>query len=70
MFYATGLTGWQRAGMARPWGGPLHPYGPATMTKDQELDMLKGQTEYFEDALDGIRKRIGELESQASEAPI
>jgi hypothetical protein len=29
--------------------------------------MLKGQAEYFEDALDGIKKRIEELESKAKE---
>ena len=81
-FYATGLTGWQRAAMGRPfWGAPGPypapyaassaapygaPYGP-TATKEQELDALKGQAEYFEDALDGIRKRIEELQAEASE---
>ena len=74
-FYATGLTGWQRAGMGWPaYGAPLvygtpyaAPFGPAA-TKDQELDALKGQAEYFEDALEGIRKRIGELEKAAAES--
>jgi len=75
-FYATGLTGWQRAGMgwpaygayglppaySTPYGAPLGP----TQTAQQELDALKGQAEYFQDALEGIRKRIEELESQAS----
>jgi hypothetical protein len=28
------------------------------------LDSLKGQAEYLEDSLDGIKKRIEELESQ------
>jgi hypothetical protein len=35
------------------------------MTKEQELDGLKGQAEYFEDALEGIKKRIEELQAQA-----
>ena len=69
-FYATGLTGWQRAGMAAPaFGAPLPyaaPYaagfGPA-MTTEQQLDALKGQAEYFEDALEGIRKQIDELQA-------
>ena len=69
-FYATGLTGWQRAAAGWPaFGGPVPgyvpqptPFGPA-MTQQQELDLLKGQAEYFEDALDGIRKRIEELEA-------
>ena len=35
-----------------------------TMTTQQELDGLKGQAEYLEESLDGIRKRIQELEDQ------
>jgi hypothetical protein len=34
------------------------------MTKEQQLDALKGQAEYFEDALDGLRKRIEELQAE------
>jgi hypothetical protein len=74
-FYATGLTGWRRAAMGNPgWGGPLPyaapyaaPFAP-TMTKEQEVDALKGQAEYFEDALEGIRKRIEELESKSKQS--
>ena len=70
-FYATGLTGWQRAAMGWPvFGGVMPPvaaygapYAPA-MSAEQQIDALKGQAEYFEDALDGIRKRIGELEAK------
>ena len=69
-FYATGLTGWQRAGMGYPaFGGAMPaapypaPFAPA-MSGEQELDALKGQAEHFEDALDGIRKRIQELEAK------
>ena len=74
-FYATGLPGWQRFGAGYPAYGGAMPYGGATRyrvpygapydpapTKEQELDILKGQAEYFEDALDGIKKRITELE--------
>ena len=73
-FYATGLTGWQRAGMGYPAYGAAAPYAApyggsytAGMTKQQELDGLKGQAEYFEDALAGINKRIEELQAQAPE---
>ena len=74
-FHATGLTGWQRAGIGWPaYGAPAAypapytaPVGP-DVTKEQELDVLKGQAEYFEDALEGIRKRIEELEAQASKS--
>jgi len=72
-FYATGLPGWQRAGYGMPaYGGAVNPYayGGAPfaqgLTAPQELDGLKGQAEYLEDALDGIKKRIEELESQKS----
>lgn len=72
-FYATGLTGWQRAAMGWPaFGGvmpPVTPYAASVapaMSAEQQLDALKGQAEYFEDALDGIRKRIEELEAASS----
>jgi len=71
-YYATGLTGWQRA--AYGWPSPVQPaYFPGSTVlanfqepQNQELDTLKGQLEYHEDVLDGIKKRITELESQAS----
>jgi len=69
-FYATGLTGWQRAAMGWPAfggaAGPVAPYNApfaSTTSPEQQLDALKGQAEYFQDALDGIRKRIEELEA-------
>ena len=72
-FHATGLTGWQRAAYGYPaFGGvsPAMPYaapvGPTT-TPEQEVELLKGQAEYFEDALDGIKKRIEELEAAGKE---
>jgi len=43
---------------------PYDPYGTAQITPEQELDMLKGQSEVLEDELDGIRKRITELEEE------
>ncbi len=60
MFYATGLTGWQRAA-----GG--HPPYAAAPTRDQQLDVLKGQASYFEGALGELRKRIEELEAEKAE---
>jgi hypothetical protein len=72
-FYATGLTGWQRAAYGYPaFGGvpysaPVAAPYPPVMAREQEVEMLKGQAEYFEDALDGIKKRIEELESKAKE---
>jgi hypothetical protein len=72
-YYATGLPGWARAGYGWPdLGGAVSPYAyggvpfaPA-ITPQQELDSLKGQAEYLEDSLDGIKKRIEEIEKQTS----
>ena len=68
-FYATGLTGGQRATYGYPaglygWGTPNYsiPFNvPAAPTKEQELDTLKGQAEYLQETLEGINKRINEL---------
>ena len=72
-YYATGIPGWARAAQDMPaWGAGASPnaYGGAPfapgLTAQQELDGLKGQAEYLEDALDGIKKRIEELGSQKS----
>lgn len=62
-----------------PYGGYAYPSAPvygappvpgaypyaygAGPSPEQEADMLKGQAEYFEDALEGIKKRIAELEA-------
>jgi len=61
MYYATGLTGWQRAAAYAP---PAYapPYAPPT--KEQELDGLKAQASGFQEALDDIRKRIAEIEAE------
>ena len=64
-----------------PSGAPAYGYGaaygvPAAQypapyggrpSPEQEADTLKGQAEYFEDALEGIRKRIAELEAKEKE---
>ncbi len=67
MYYATELTGWQRAAGWPPWGeGGVPPYA-APPTREQQLNALKGQAEYFESALGDLRKRIGELETGKAE---
>jgi prefoldin subunit 5 len=35
------------------------------MTREQEIEMLKDQAKYFQDALSDITKRIGEIEQEA-----
>ena len=71
-----GGRGWSGAGSA-PYGWPAHSYGTAVPAQvapfgagpnpEQEVEILKRQAEYFEDALDGIRKRVAELETAAKE---
>ena len=66
--------GWGRARYGLPaYGSAVNPYAygggvpfEPTIAPQQELDSLKGQAEYLEDSLDGIKKRIEELKSQKS----
>ena len=70
-FYATGLMGWQRAAFGYPSfvGVPYTaPFGAPiteTMAQEHEVEVLRKQATYFEDALEGIKKRIEELEIKA-----
>lgn len=62
-YYATGLTGWQRTAAGQPaWGAPAVPWNAPT--KEQQVELLKNQAGYFQDALDGIRRQIDEIEKQ------
>ena len=72
-YYAMGLPGWARGVHGRPafsnamsYGG-VAPYTPPytpTVTKEQELDALKAQADYFENTLDEIKKRVEELDAE------
>jgi hypothetical protein len=53
-----------------PWAG----WGPQGVTPtgtgvsgEQELEMLRNQAAYFEEALQGLKRRIEELEAGARE---
>jgi len=61
-FYATGLTGWQRAGAFAPGVPPAVPMpaGPAP-TPEQELAALKAQAEALGNVLEGIQQRIDQI---------
>jgi hypothetical protein len=62
-FYATGLTGWQRAGgWAR--GAYASPFAPPEMSPAQELSALRNEATYMEDTLKKMRERIAELEKK------
>ncbi len=55
-YYATGLPCWARAG---------YPGGfPAALTTEQEQQTLKRQSQYLQDSLNAINKRIEELEKE------
>jgi hypothetical protein len=60
-YYATGLTGWQRAGIDRPGAGA--PFG-APVSRELEFATLKNQAENLTQALDAIRKQIETLEAR------
>jgi hypothetical protein len=71
-YYATGLTGWQRAAGWPAWGayGGFVPAGApafAPPAREQEVAALKSQAEFFQGALEGIRKRLEELEAKAQQ---
>ena len=68
-YYATGLTGRQRGaypyyGSAAQGYAPYYPQNAAGYSRENELNSLKGQAEYMEDTLEGINKRIKELEEK------
>ncbi len=65
-FYATGLTGWQRAAWGNPLIGTYPVYGaaPYQPTPDQEMEVLKKQSEYLEKTLTELNQRIQALESE------
>ncbi len=55
LYYATGLTGWQRGAYSYP------PPVVQTIPKGQELAELTNEAEYLESELKGIKKRIQEI---------
>lgn len=65
-FYATGLPGWQQGVAGAPVYGRHGTYVGPTERK-QEVDELKAQAGYLQDALEGIKKRVDELECEVPE---
>lgn len=69
-YYATGMTGWQRAvSDFPPVYAPTPHYPtpaafPARATPQQESEGLKNQIEFMEDSIKAARERIAELEEQ------
>ena len=71
-FYATGLTGWQRAAAGMPvFGGgqfagaaQTGPAAPPAATKEQELGILKQQAQTMEQQMRQLQERIERLETK------
>ena len=70
-FYATGLTGWQRAAAGIPAYGvgqftqtpPASPGVPPAVSKEQEFDLLKQQADFLSNSLEQIKQRLDELQT-------
>jgi len=67
-FFATGLPGWARMGVAPipPAYGMYPPPAPVVPEPETEMQALKNQAEYFEEALKNIVERIKELEAASA----
>lgn len=72
-YYATGMTGWQRAAAGWPSAYPpvppypvIPPYAvpPEQVTPKQEADALKNQIQYLEESIKAAQERIAELEEK------
>jgi hypothetical protein len=61
MYYATGLTGWQRAGNPAYAGG--YPYAAPTVQEGREI--LKSEAEALKRELEDVQRRIETLESKS-----
>jgi hypothetical protein len=66
-YYATGLPGWARAGYGWPALGGYAGGFPTVPSSEQEQQALKQQSEYLQQSLDDINKRIEELEKEKSQ---
>jgi len=53
-FYATGQPGWVRFGGY----GSAYPTAPASMTAEEEQEMLKNQEKWLQEQLDAVRSQI------------
>ena len=63
-YYAADPVGWQGEMMNQPYYPmpPAVPFVP-TVTREQELNALKQQSEYLENSLNEVKKMIQEMES-------
>ncbi|MBN1931370.1 MAG: DUF5320 domain-containing protein [Desulfobacterales bacterium] len=65
--FGYGFRGCRRGRWAVPYGGYGGPYAapyPAVPTRQQEMEALQDEAKYLADDLEGIKRRIAELESE------
>lgn len=63
MYWATGMTGWQRGYYNPYWNDPYAAPAPTPeFDEGQNLEALKNQAKYFESALNEINEKIKKLE--------
>lgn len=66
-YFAGGYPFWGGAGYGAPWATAPYPapnYPAATASRYGEMELLKEQASYFENALSDIKERISELEAK------
>ncbi|MBN1588569.1 MAG: DUF5320 domain-containing protein [Pirellulales bacterium] len=67
-FYATGLTGWQRAAAQPPLGPYYAPPAAPPLNAEQEVAMLKQQADSLSNSLEQIKQRLEELQGATQPA--
>ena len=68
-FFATGLTGWQRAAAGEPAFGPAAGRAAPAPSDEAQITALKQQAAGLSRMLDDLNRRIAELEGPAQEEP-
>jgi len=70
MFFATGMTGWQRAAAGTPQAAmpPQAAVPPQEVSREQELALLRQQAESNAAALEQLCKRIDELQASGGQS--
>ena len=63
-YYATGVPGQGRGG-GSSWFNRATPFVPPAISRNEELDLLRDEAGYFEEALEEIKQRISKLESKS-----
>jgi len=66
-FYATGLPFWARPAVNEAGENVTEPSMPE-ITPEQELDDLARQAEYFQTALENIKKREDEIKAESAKS--